>query len=383
MAIGAELEMIPVFAKNGKRILARGTDPSGEQFLSAMANEFGWTEEPMSPDPSSWNFQDGRATFEPGGQIEFSSAVFPTAGLLIESLEKWLARFADFARRMGIELRQIGADDRSSIEVIPLQLHRERYALMTRYFESLGSYGVLMMRQTASLQINVDRGEAPLDRWRLLNGLTPYLVAIFANSARYADSDTGHRSYRAHIWRSLDPSRTGVPYQSGREAEHYLEFALNAPVILACNGREFPTFRQLVDDGVATRQDWEVHLSTLFPEIRPRDYFEIRSIDSIAARHVCAAIALVAGIVYSERSSAAALTLLGDPDSGMLVTAGQRGLRDSQLRDGATKLVTLALEGCRTLGTEYISERQLSEAAEYFDTYTLRGRSPADDVRSD
>src|SRR5215210_8228491 len=99
---------------------------------------------------------------------------------------------------------------------------------MTTFFDSLGPAGVQMMRQTAALQLNLERGPKPRERWRLLNALAPVVVALFANSGYYAGSHTGHRSYRAHLWRTLDPTRTGIIEKGGESVAEYHRFALNA-----------------------------------------------------------------------------------------------------------------------------------------------------------
>ena len=363
--IGAELEMIPLHAANGKRVLAQSGSPSGSEFVTSLGREFGWDEQRMDPDPSTWDFADGRVTFEPGGQIELSSAVFPTGSALIQSMQRWMSLFNSRAKNAGIELRTVGIDDRNPITDVPLQLGRDRYTAMTRYFDSIGPFGIVMMRQTASLQINVDRGERPLERWHLLNSLAPYLIAIFANSPSYAGADTGHKSYRAHIWRMLDPRRTGITWDARDPIGRYLEFALDAPVILS--SREgYPTFRELLEEKSATKEIWDVHLSTLFPEIRPREYFEIRSIDAIEPAHVCAAVALVCGVVYAENSALAAMELLGDPDPALLVRAGQVGLDDSEICVRSTTLVQLAIEGCRALGPAYIGQPEIRAAESFF-----------------
>lgn len=378
-AIGAELELIPVHAKTGKRILASAGSPSGSEFVTSLAREFQWTEEKMGPDPSCWNLPDGRVTFEPGGQIEFSSAVFQSASRLLDAVGKWISILQSRAQDAMIELKTIGIDERNPIADVPLQLQRDRYSRMTGYFNTIGSHGVLMMRQTASLQINIERGENPARRWQLLNALAPCLIAIFANSPRYAGADTGHKSFRAHVWRMLDNSRTGIFHGQGREAEQYLEFALDAPVILGAGETSFPTFRSLLKGEGATYEIWETHLTTLFPEIRPRDYFEIRSIDAIPLLHLPAAIAFVCGIVYCERSSSRALELLGVHDKTHLERAGRFGLADPHLRRCAEELVALALDGCDSLARGYLTPAQKVQAADFFSAYTLRGLAPADE----
>ena len=61
----------------------------------------------------------------------------------------------------GMDLEAVGVDPYNDITEVALQLHRPRYERMTRYFESIGPSGIRMMRQTASLQINIDAGRLP------------------------------------------------------------------------------------------------------------------------------------------------------------------------------------------------------------------------------
>lgn len=376
--IGAEIELIPCLHRSGDRVFPGGLDTSSAKILRVLGNRHSWQEEPMGEDPSHWCFADGRMTFEPGGQIEFSSAAFPTANDLLEALDRWLGVLHEEASRCGVELKALGIEDIIPLGRVPLQLQRDRYRTMARYFDSIGPYGAMMMRQTASLQINVERGPRPQERWRLLNALAPFLVALFANSPRYAGVDTSHKSYRANVWRLLDAKRTGIIHDSSRPAEHYLEFALDAPMILGNEGAGFLTFCEVMEAGRATWELWETHLSTLFPEVRPKDYFEIRSIDAIRATYLSAPIALVSGLVYSDDATTSALELLGEPDPGLLVAAGREGLAHPEIRDRAHELVRIGMHGCRALGEGYLSATQLALAETFFDDHTFRGRSPAD-----
>ena len=236
-----------------------------------------------------------------------------------------------------------------------------------------------MMRQTASFQVCVDGGETPALTWRVLNALAPFMVAIFANSPRYAGRDTGHRSYRRHIWATLDPRRTGLLGLDGDPVEEYLRFALGAPAFLMPDiGGASATFGHWLSRG-ATASDWCLHLSTLFPEVRPRGYFELRSADVVAPEWYAAPLVLVAGLVYHRPALAAADALLGRPDPALLARSGRLGLADKTLAATAPLLCDLALEGCSALGETFVDGNDLAAAAEYFDRYTRRGRSPSDD----
>ena len=125
--------------------------------------------------------------------------------------------------------------------------------------------------------------------------------------------------------------------------------------------------------------DWCAHLSTLFPEVRPRGYFELRSCDVVAPEWYAVPLVLVAGIVYHRPSLDAAAELLGPPDPALLARAGQMGLAEPTVGALAPTLCDLALTGCRALGAPFVEDDDLDAAAAFFDRYTRRGLSPADD----
>jgi glutamate--cysteine ligase len=379
-AIGAELELIPFDAETRRAVPIIGEFDSGSlRVMRDVACHAGWTEIPAGADPPSWALAGGgRVSFEPGGQIELSSAAAETASDLIRELRCTSQMLAGSFANSGIELETFGVDPYNDIADIELQLHRPRYELMTRYFDSIGPSGVRMMRQTASLQINVETGPHPLERWLLLNALAPYMTAIFANSPRYAGAATGHRSYRARLWRTLDPSRTGLPVDSANPVHRYLDFALSAGAMMR-TGESYGSFADWIRDGSPTMEDWELHLTTLFPEVRPRRYFELRSADSVPSEILAAPIAFVAGLIYDAEAAGAATEIIGTADSRPLESAGREGLDDERIRNASLELIDVALTGCEAMGESYISGADTAVAAEYFDRYTRQGRSPGND----
>jgi glutamate--cysteine ligase len=251
---------------------------------------------------------------------------------------------------------------------------------MLRHFDRIGPSGARMMRQTASFQVCVDGGATPERTWRVLNALAPYMVAIFANSPRYTGRETGHRSFRSHVWRSLDPKRTGLLGVQDDVIEEYLTFALDAPAFLMPDiGGSAASFGDWVAHGGVKLDDWHLHLSTLFPEVRPRGYFELRSADVVSPEWYAAPLVFVAGLVYHGRNLDGLLGVLGAPDRDLLVRAGRDGLADPTLLATAPMLCDMALEGCASLGGGFVEQADLERAAEYFDRYTRRGLSPADE----
>jgi glutamate--cysteine ligase len=238
---------------------------------------------------------------------------------------------------------------------------------MTRFFDAIGPSGVRMMRQTAAVQINVERGRSPVARWILLNSLAPYIVALFANSRHYAGKRTQYASYRANLWRTLDPSRTGLPCDSTDPETRYLAFALDAKAMRSSDGtRPWLTFRDWMRAESLTDDDWQFHLSTLFPEVRPKEFFEIRSADAIDSDHLAAPVVFVAGIVYDEESASGASELMPSPSEELLERAGRFGLADPEIHRVVSGLTELALSGARRLGERYLAERDLAAARDYF-----------------
>jgi glutamate--cysteine ligase len=277
-------------------------------------------------------------------------------------------------------LLAVGIDPCNGIEGAPLLLRTQRYERMADYLARRGPAGARMMRQTAAFQVALDLDDEPWLRWRVLNAAAPCMVAIFANSSRYAGRETGCRSARAQVWRALDPARTGLPFEAEAPVETYVDFALDAPAILlpAVDG-EHLRFREWLTRAEVTPEEWHDHLTTLFPEVRPRGHLELRSADAVPPQWYAAPIALAVGMTYEPRSLRDAADLLGAPDLGLLDRAGRFGLRDPELASIANDLVQIALDGCAGLGPAYFPPADLEQARGFFDQYTRRGRSPADE----
>ncbi|MFL5637880.1 MAG: glutamate-cysteine ligase family protein [Gemmatimonadaceae bacterium] len=367
-AVGLELELIPVHEATHERVLATNDERvSTTEVLSQLGQREGWLKQPNDTDPPSWRLSDGaRISFEPGGQIEISTAPHATASSVVASTQAVVALLRRTMAEHAIELVARGVDPYNDIDSVPLQLHRPRYLGMTRYFDSIGPSGVRMMRQTAALQINLERGDNPAFRWRLLNALAPIIVALFANSREYADRPTAWASYRAYFWRTLDPSRTGIVYEESRYAERYLDFALDAIAMRGGDGSGYQAFRAWIQRSSMTTEDWLFHLSTLFPEVRPKEFFELRSADTIEPDALAAPVVFVTGLVYDERSAAHAAEILGAPSNDLLERAGRYGLADPDIRHTMSQLIPLALEGARRLGSDYVFPSDIAVAEEYF-----------------
>jgi glutamate--cysteine ligase len=323
----------------------------------------------------------GMLTFEPGGQFEYATPPFARAGDLLENVRLVVPPLVAAAADAGIDLIGVGIDPCNGLEAAPLQIDAERYRCMDAYFGTIGQAGARMMRQTASIQISIDSGSDSARSWRMLNALAPVITAMFANSREYAGVDTGHASYRASTWRQLDPSRTGLAWQDDNPVHGYIAFALaaNAVFLRGADG-EYRPFEDWIARGAASAASLETHLTTLFPEVRPRGYFELRSIDALPPAAYAAPVLLLAGLTSTDAVVDQACEVLGMPDPGLLNRAATCGLRDPLLASMARDLVHLAVSACRSMQPDVTAH--LDTALDFFERYTLRGRCPADDARA-
>jgi glutamate--cysteine ligase len=380
-AIGAEVELLALDAERRPLPLA-GNTKSLIPILERRAAGLGWHR--VNGYDGLTRFEiAGRAvvSFEPGGQIEVSTLACESPSKLVSALDGIVSPLRTAMRDEGIELVSVGIDPHNDARAIPLQLEVPRYRRMTDYVESIGPFGIRMMRQTAAIQISVDRGAHPARRWRLLNDLAAYITAIFANSPVYLDRDTGDQSFRAHCWRQLDPTRTGVALDDSDAAGAYARFALGAGDMMSSSrdGR-YPSFEETLTSG-AGDASWSTHLSTLFPEVRPRGHFEVRSCDAIDSEWYAAPIVFVAALSYDEQAAREAGTLAAE-SAALLRSAGVDGLRDTSIARTARDLFQLALDGARRLGARYVDGRTLEIATEFSHRYTNVARAPADDRRA-
>ncbi|WP_242885129.1 ergothioneine biosynthesis glutamate--cysteine ligase EgtA [Actinomadura litoris] len=324
-------------------------------------------------------------TYEPGGQLELSSAPFPGLAPLHAALTGDIAHIRDALEPAGLTLAGHGVDP---VRRPRFQADHPRYQCMRDYFDSGGfaDVGLAMMCSTASVQVCLDIGADAADaarRWRLAHALGPVLVAAFANSPRHAGRRTGFRSSRQGIWTRLDPCRTLPVLRDGADAdpaEAWTRYALDARVMLVHTAKDEwvsapgMSFGEWVAKGEPCAEDLEYHLSTLFPPVRPRGWLELRMIDALPERYWPVPVAVAAALL-DDPAAARAAEAATEPVAARWEQAARCALADAALADAARTCFRAALDALPRLGGSGL----VPLVAEYAERYVERGRSPADD----
>jgi glutamate--cysteine ligase len=260
--------------------------------------------------------EGGSISIEPGGQIEFSSAPWEKFSDLITNVTHGLSLIESAANGQLIFLSH-GTNPVAQPDH-PLVLPKERYQIMTRYFEGAPHIrGLDMMRHTATVQANLDifGNEHWQDAVHLVLALFPFTKNLFANSCYFKGKRSLFFSERQEIWNRMDPSRSGIPthmaFSQNPECA-YADWATKAFVfyIEGLSLPEQPAYEELTFGNWHAQgyrgifpniSHWETHLGTLFPHLRLRDFLEIRHIDAQPYAQTLAPVAFFAALTMNAK----------------------------------------------------------------------------------
>jgi len=339
---------------------------------------------------------DARVSFEPGGQVELSPAPRPSAAALLADLDVLLARLRAALSAAGIVAVSAGMNPWHRAEQVGLQLDAERYTVMQRHFDAVGTAGREMMRLTAGLQVCVDLlpGAAGLEQWALAGRMGPALTAAFANSGVGRGEATGWSSTRSLLWQRLDATRTGFdgsPVDPDDAVGAYSRFAAAALAMPLDRGRNAPvspastSFGAWAAAGASRPDPADVahHLSTLFPPVRPRGYLEVRYLDAPPLAWLPAPLLAVSLLLGDARARREALCALEPADRGTLLAlwhaAAHQGITNPWLRHEARVLVDIALAAARRLPPDAAPPHAAALLARWRDSHLCTGRCWSDD----
>jgi glutamate--cysteine ligase len=232
-----------------------------------------------------------------------------------------------------------------------------------------------MMTRTCTVQVNLDyASESDMVRkLRVALLLQPLATALFANSPFTEGKPNGFQSYRAFIWTDTDNERSGIPavmFEEGFGFERYAAWLVDrVPMYFIYRGGEYIDVAgsrfcdfmagrlHSVAGAQATVGDFADHMTTVFTDVRIKQFLEMRGADAGRADMMLAQSALWVGLLYDDAALAAAESLLRGagweaalamreavPRQGM---AAKLPWRDGDLRDLARDVVAIASDGLR------------------------------------
>jgi glutamate--cysteine ligase len=386
-----------------------------ETLLSNLCSRFGWV--PILEDGNIIGATlDGQSvTLEPGGQFELSGAPVETLHMTCSEVNNHLYQVKTIAEEIGVCFLSVGFDPKWKFEDVP-RMPKYRYKIMREYMPKVGTLGHDMMFRSTTIQVNIDfeSEQDMVEKMRVGVAMQPVATALFANSPFKEGKPTGYLSWRSHVWTDVDADRCGIlPFVFDKDFsfEHYVDYALTVPMYfvyrdgkyIEAAGQSFRDFMEgrlpALPGELPSLKDWEMHLTTIFPEVRLKRFIEMRGADGGPWRIICALSALWVGLLYDEQSQAAAVDLIKDwtlADHEYLreqapKLALKAKFRDGTIQDLAKYMLKLAREGLQRRGKqeesfllplEEIAESGVTQAERLLDKYYNEWNEDIDKVYS-
>ncbi|NOQ41510.1 MAG: gamma-glutamylcysteine synthetase [Desulfuromusa sp.] len=309
-------------------------------------------------------------TLEPGGQLELSGKFCCDVACSWRDLNRYRQHIVTMGHELGLVFLGLGVHPFTPLDQISW-LPKSRYKIMASYMLKTGDMGQQMMKQTAGTQVNLDFGDEAdcVRKLRVVQWLSPVCYSLFANSAILEDQPSGCLSLRGEIWSRTDPDRCGLIdqlFKSNAGLTDFVDYALDVPLYFIQRQQQYIdltknrfTFRQFLENGwqdeQATLDDWNLHLSTLFPEVRLRPQIEVRSADSLPPRYTAAVAAFYKGLLYTEQGLSGVENLfsaLSPEDFRILYQTSWRDGLKTRMKDGTLQEVAAELLKIATLSLQ-------------------------------
>lgn len=347
----------------------------GEWGIKALLEgmgRFGWEPVYEGDNPIALSHANGcSVTLEPGGQMELAGAQLETIHQTCAEVHTHLDQVKQVAGEIGVGLIGVGFHPTAKREDITW-MPKGRYKVMGDYMPKVGNLGLDMMLRTSTVQVNLDfQSEADMvKKFRVGLALQPIATAMFADSAFVEGKPTGYLSFRSHVWEDTDPDRCGIlpfVFEDGMGFERYVDYMLDVPMYFVYRDGTYidatgQSFRDFLDGRLPalpgetpTDGDWSDHMTTVFPEVRLKQFLEMRGTDGGPWRRLCALPAFWTGLLYDSEALDAAWDLVKDwtaeEHAALRAEVPRQALktpfRNRTVRDIASETLEIASSGLR------------------------------------
>ncbi|KAG6419482.1 hypothetical protein SASPL_121704 [Salvia splendens] len=270
------------------------------ELLNGISERFDWDKIMEGENIIGLKQNNQSISLEPGGQFELSGAPLETLHQTCAEVNSHLYQVKAVAEEMGIGFLGIGFQPKWRREDIPIM---------------------------PKVNLDFDSEADMIKKFRAGLALQPIATALFANSPFTEGKPNGYLSMRSQIWTDTDNNRSGMlpfVFDDSFGFEQYVEYALDVPMYFVyrkkkyidCAGMSFRDFLAgklpSLPGEYPTLNDWENHLTTIFPEVRLKRYLEMRGADGGPWRRLCALPAFWVGLLYDNDSLQNVLDMIAD-----------------------------------------------------------------------
>ena len=259
---------------------------------------------------------NGSYSLEPGGQLEWASPPFFDLNDLQFSLQLFSDQLDSILSSEKLTLIDYALDPKFSPDEVGL-INEKKYQLMDEYIIQSGSMGKWMMRNTASIQINLDTTDP--ENMEVIafiaDCINPIASYLFANSPFKQSIPTGIQNVRQLIWQNTDQLRCGnlfdhEIYSSNGLINKYIDYVMNVPNIFKIDkfgnysrsqSRIGDRLSMLDESGRLNEADINTALHQIFTNVRLKSLVEIRGADRTPKGFEIAPAAFWVGLLLCDQ----------------------------------------------------------------------------------
>ncbi len=398
--MGLEAELIGVYEKTGEAVPYAGGNGI-EGILQDLIQFFHWEPIEEAGKIIALKRDTSEIHLEPGGQLELSGTPFSKLKDNLKEIQNYYEELKNVSQGKGIAWVELGSQPFSSLSSISW-VPKTRYQIMRDYFSKKGGLGHSMMKQTATLQANLDYSceEDAMKKLRTAMVLAPVMIGLFANSPILDGHFKNAMSTRAIAWQNTDSDRCGLISEilvDEPRFQDYLKYLERVPVIFMLReGRwiSLPSisFKRFLEGGYShflpEEIDWELFLTSIFTEARLNPFVEIRSADRNKLALSSGMLALWKGLLLNSQAREAVWSLLRSVSSenrqNALRDAAQKGFQGQygpfKIQDLGEELLKLASNALKDLWEQDIVKEDERHYLGSIEELLKEGQSPAEKI---
>jgi len=256
-------------------------------------------------------------SLEPGGQLEWASSPMKSLHEINIGYKKHKERVLKIVKRENLKMAKYSLEPLYEPSDIAL-IDNEKYRLMDKMFIKTGELGQWMMRNTSSIQINIDfssKEEAEKMAY-IADCVSPLASILFANSPFWKGTVAGENNLRYQIWNNTDSSRCGDLVDHGITNKNeivrkYAQYVQTVPAIfvedvngdaIKYRGTLGSWLGELFDNKQLTDRHIQIALHQIFTNVRFKNVLEVRGSDRPPANFELAPAAFWVGLLHENRT---------------------------------------------------------------------------------
>ena len=336
-------------------------------------------------------------TLEPGGQLEWASPPLKSLHEINTKFREHKIRVSKIVQREKLKIVDYSLDPLyvpSEIELID----NEKYRLMDKMFTKTGKLGQWMMRNTSSIQINIDfssREEAERMAY-IADCISPIASILFANSPFWKGEPCGKQNLRYKIWNDTDNSRCGNLLDHAIEnaeglVKKYAKYVQEVPAIFVKDktGKVITHdntlgcwLKELFSQGNLSNEHIQLALHQIFTHVRFKNVLEMRCSDRPPSGFELAPVAFWIGLLFDNKIQNEIFNIVKAwtvKDRKKLnysvfkLDLEQNGPEDKSIGAWIKNICDLSLIGLNRRGGKDGIENETSFLMEYLDVFNKKG----------